>query len=64
MATARSLGLRVNTRDCTSYGGLHYTFDERGWDENDMESEEDLEEGEDGDGEEAEEDGEGDAEAD
>ena len=30
VATARSLGLRVNTRGCTS-GGLHYTFDERGW---------------------------------
>ena len=28
VATARSLGLRVNTRDCTSHGGLHYTFDE------------------------------------
>ena len=32
VATARSLGLRVNTRYCTSIGGLHYTFDECGWD--------------------------------
>ena len=29
VATARSLGLPVNTRDCTSVGGLRYTFDER-----------------------------------
>ena len=33
VATARSLGLPVNTRDCTSCGGLHYTFDERTGDE-------------------------------
>jgi hypothetical protein len=29
VATARSLGLPVHTRDCTSFGSLHYTFDER-----------------------------------
>ena len=29
VAAARSLGLPVNTRNCTSYGGLHYTLDER-----------------------------------
>ena len=29
VATARSLGLPVNTRDGTSWGGLHFTFDER-----------------------------------
>ena len=33
VATARSLGLPVNTRDCTSYAGLHYTFDESESDE-------------------------------
>jgi hypothetical protein len=33
VAAARGLGLPVNVRDCTSYGGLHYTFDERGWDD-------------------------------
>ena len=31
LASARSLGLRVNTRHCTSYSGLHYTFDPRGF---------------------------------
>jgi hypothetical protein len=30
VATARSLGLRVNTRGCASYGSLLYTFDEPG----------------------------------
>jgi len=66
VATARSLGLRVNTRDPTSYRALHYTFDERGWGENDVESEEeeDLEEGGDGDEDDAEDDDEGDAEED
>ena len=34
-ATARSLGLPVTTRDCTSFGGLHYTFDEREGDASD-----------------------------
>ncbi len=33
VASARSLGLPVNTRGCTSVGGLHYTFDERAEDE-------------------------------
>ena len=33
VATARSLGLPVNTLNCTSAGGLHYTFDEREGDE-------------------------------
>ena len=33
VATARSLGLPVHTRDCTSCGALHYTFDERTEDE-------------------------------
>jgi hypothetical protein len=33
VAVARGLGLPVNTRVCTSLGGLHYTFDERGWGE-------------------------------
>jgi hypothetical protein len=27
-ASARSLGLPVNTRDCTECGGLYYLFDE------------------------------------
>ncbi len=36
VVTARSLGLRMNTRKWTSIGGLHYTFDARGWDENDV----------------------------
>ena len=31
LATARSLGLRINTRRLTSYNWLHITFDERGW---------------------------------
>ena len=35
VAAARSLGLPVTTRDCTSYGGLHYTFDEREGDASD-----------------------------
>jgi len=34
VATARSLGLHVNTRGCTFIGGLRITFDEDGWDEN------------------------------
>ena len=29
VATARSLGLPVNTRECTSFGAFHNTFDER-----------------------------------
>jgi hypothetical protein len=29
VATARSLGLPVNKRDATTWGALHYTFDER-----------------------------------
>ena len=33
VATARSLGLPVSTRDCTSCGGLDYTFDVREGDE-------------------------------
>jgi hypothetical protein len=33
VAAARGLGLSVNTRQWTSLGGLHYTFDERGWGE-------------------------------
>ena len=28
VAAARSLGLPVDTRDCTSFGALHYTFAE------------------------------------
>jgi hypothetical protein len=31
VAAARGLGLPVNTRRSTSFGALHYTFDERGW---------------------------------
>ena len=33
VATARSLGLRVNTRDWMSYRGLHFSFDPHGWGE-------------------------------
>ena len=33
VATARSLGLPVNFRDCTSFEALHFTFDERIGDE-------------------------------
>ena len=29
VAAARGLGLPANTNSDTSYGGLHYTFDER-----------------------------------
>ncbi len=33
VATVRSLGLPVNTRECISFGALHNTFDERAEDE-------------------------------
>ena len=33
VATARSLGLRVNTQECTYVERLYFTFDQRGWDE-------------------------------
>ena len=33
VAAARALSLPVNVRDATSYGGFHYIFDERGWEE-------------------------------
>ncbi len=33
VAAARGLGLPVNSRDSTSHGPMHHTFDERGWNE-------------------------------